>query len=658
MCGIAGIFQHNSIRSGDAERALISAREKLSHRGPDDRGYEFIRTDHGPLHLAHTRLSILDLSSLGHQPMSTPDRRFVTSFNGEIYNYKELREELKDAGYHFSTQTDTEVLLQAWSHWGEESVKKLNGMFAFVIYDRKKSLLWAVRDAFGIKPFYYRSERGQFIFASEIPSLLQMLPKAPSYNIKKCYDYLMFGIYDQGDETFYEGIQQLPAGHLLKLNVEDAECRPTLKRWWNPSLKENGNVTFEEAKQEVKEMFLDNIRLHLRSDVPLGAALSGGIDSSAVVCSMRKLYPDMPIHTFSYIPRGSDYNEEKWIDCVNKHVGAIPHKIEFTSDELLDDLDDLIQAQGEPFSSTSIYAQYRVFKKVRESDITVTLDGQGADELMAGYYGYPISRMKSLIETREFGQLYRFANSWRRRHGRSKREMASYVRSAMVSDSMRDIADRIGRKPDVDWLNYPYLHEQNIVLNHRPPQMFTNGKGRRLTEALYNALTKESLGALLRHGDRNSMRWSVESRVPFLTTNFAEYLLQLPENYLLSDSGQTKHIFREAMRGIVPDRVLDRQDKIGFQTPERDILKEIGNQVIDSIDSLDVLPFVNVDKLRDQLSITLHGGSKHGGSKQGGSKNGGLKKGGSKNPLRVWHIYNMSRFISMGTKNANPVGIQ
>lgn len=658
MCGIAGIFQKNRSLSADAESILLSSREILSHRGPDDRGYELIKTDHGQLHLAHTRLSILDLSSQGHQPMSTPDGRFTLTFNGEIYNYKELRSELEQAGYHFTTQTDTEVLLQAWKHWGEESVRKLNGMFAFAIYDHEKSVLWAVRDAFGIKPFYYSTEKGQFMFASEIPSLLQMLPQTPSYNMKRCYDYLMFGVYDQSEESFYKGVRQLSAGHILKLNIEQPECEPDIKRWWVPSLKENENVTFEEATQEVRRMFLENIRLHLRSDVALGAALSGGIDSSAVVCSMRKLYPDMPIHTFSYISRGSEYDEENWIDHINKHVGAIPHKIEFTSEELLTDLDDLIQTQGEPFSSTSIYAQYRVFKKVRESDITVTLDGQGADELLAGYYGYPISRLKSLIEKREFGQLYRFASSWRLRHGRSKREMASYVRSAMVSDSMRDITDRLGRKPDVDWLSYPYLKDQNIILNHRPPKIQSNNRGRRLAEALYTALTKESLGALLRHGDRNSMRWSVESRVPFLTTNFAEYLLQLPENYLLSDSGQTKHIFREAMRGIVPDRVLDRQDKIGFQTPERDILKEIGNQVIDSIDSLDVLPFVNVDKLRDQLSITLHGGSKHGGSKQGGSKNGGLKKGGSKNPLRVWHIYNMSRFISMGTKNANPVGIQ
>ena len=634
MCGIAGIIQQNSFQSADAERKLRNAREKLSHRGPDDRGYELIHTGQSRLHLAHTRLSILDLSSLGHQPMSTTDGRFTITFNGEIYNYKELRSELKQAGHHFTTQTDTEVLLQAWSRWGEDSVRRVTGMFAFVIYDREKSLLWAVRDAFGIKPFYYSSDKGQFLFASEIPSLLQILPKTPSYNIKKCYDYLMFGLYDQGEETFYDGIRQLPAGHILKLDIDESEYRPVVTRWWTPSIKESGNLTFDEAKKEVRKMFLDNIKLHLRSDVPLGAALSGGIDSSAVVCSMRHLYPDMPIHTFSYIPNGSDNNEEKWIDCVNKQVGAIPHKLGFTSDELLVDLDDLIQTQGEPFSSTSIYAQYRVFKKVRESDITVTLDGQGADELLAGYYGYPISRLKSFIEKREFRQLYRFAMSWRLRHGRSKREMARYIRSAMVSDFLRDITDRMGRKPDVDWLNYPFLQEQNIALNHRPLQIHAIGKGRRLAEALYNALTNESLGALLRHGDRNSMRWSVESRVPFLTTKFAEYLLKLPENYLLSDSGQTKHIFREAMRGIVPDVILDRQDKIGFQTPENEIIREIGKQVMEAAGSLEVLPFVDVNKLRNELSKTL--------------------RGESNQPLRVWHIYNMSRFISLGHKKTKP----
>lgn len=628
MCGLAGTFLHNSCRSEGIEKQIESFTEKLSHRGPDDRGYEIIKIGQGELHLIHTRLSILDLSSLGHQPMSTIDGRLTIIFNGEIYNYKELRDELVRKGLQFRTQTDTEVLLQAWSYWGEETIHKLNGMFSFVIVDRRESLIWCVRDAFGIKPFYYSMDENRFRFASEIPALLEMYPKKPPYNIQSCYNYLMFGMYGQGIETFYEGIEQLPAGHLLKLDLKQPRYNPVAKKWWNPSLREHSQISFQEASEKIRSLFLENIRLHLRSDVPLGAALSGGIDSSAVVCSMRKLYPDMPIHTFSYIPAGSDANEEKWIDLVNERVGAIPHKIEFTSEELLQDLDDLIQTQGEPFSSTSIYAQYRVFKKAKESGITVTLDGQGADELLAGYDGYPIPRFRSLLERREYRTLWKVADSWKKRHGRTYRELTRYMRSALVTDDLRDLTDKMGRKPKMEWLNLSYLQESNLRLNHRPVKLQANGKGRRLTEALYNSLTVESLGALLRHGDRNSMRWSVESRVPFLTTNFAEYLFKLPENFLMSDSGQTKHLFREAMRGIVPDLILDRQDKIGFQTPEKEIISEIGKQVMESVGSLEVLPFLNMNKLKQELEKTLQGEAKQ--------------------PLRVWHLYNMSRFIHLG----------
>lgn len=202
------------------------------------------------------------------------------------------------------------------------------------------------------------------------------------------------------------------------------------------------------------------------------------------------------------------------------------------------------------------------------------------------------------------------------------------MRSALVTDDLRDLTDKMGRKPKMEWLNLSYLQESNLRLNHRPVKLQANGKGRRLTEALYNSLTVESLGALLRHGDRNSMRWSVESRVPFLTTNFAEYLFKLPENFLMSDSGQTKHLFREAMRGIVPDLILDRQDKIGFQTPEKEIISEIGKQVMESVGSLEVLPFLNMNKLKQELEKTLQGEAKQ--------------------PLRVWHLYNMSRFIHLG----------
>jgi len=630
MCGIAGTYRlHKS--EFKSENSIHSAISNLKHRGPDDHSNIRLETKGGVLDLGHTRLAIIDLSESGCQPMSAGNGRYTITFNGEIYNYKELREELVLAGYQFNTETDTEVLIHCWDFWGESCLRKLKGMFAFAIFDATNERLWLVKDAFGIKPLYYFMDNDELAFSSEIPALIKMLSKKPDYNMTSCYNYLVFGTYDQSEETFFEGIKKLQPGSMMSVDLskDDIECNQW--RWWNPSIEEDKNISFKQAVDRVREQFLENIHLHLRSDVPLGAALSGGIDSSSVVCSMRKLYPDMPIHTFSYIAKGSDVDEENWVDKVNKYVGAIPHKIEFTSDDLILDLDDLIETQGEPFSSTSIYAQYRVFKKVREEGITVSLDGQGADELLAGYNGYPISRFKSLVERKEFKRLLQLMKSWKRNHQASTPKVIKYLRSALVSDNLRDLADRMGRKPSAEWINFGELESRNIDLNQKPNSFSTDGRERRLSETLRNALTHQSLQTLLRHGDRNSMRWSVESRVPFLTTEFAEYILQLPENYLLSDKGETKFVFREAMRGIVPDEILDRQDKIGFSTPENEIISGIKENLKESIEPLREMPFLDIKNLEKEVVAVMD-----------------YKK---QSKLRLWNLFNLSRFISIAKEN-------
>lgn len=636
MCGIAGKYWVN-INSEPMKTASIhSAIRVMQHRGPDDSGDHMISTPAGTLELGHTRLSIIDLSQNGHQPMSLCESRYTITFNGEIYNYRELREELIQAGYSFNTGTDTEVLVYSWDHWGLNCLIKFKGMFAFAICDSKLQKLWLVTDAFGIKPLCYYSDHRVLAFASEIPALLNILPKRPEFNMQSCYNYLLFGIYDTNEESFFEGIKKLQPGHYLSVDLSKKKIEFEVQRWWNPSTIENCEISFEEAAKQVRQLFLSNIRLHLRSDVPLGAALSGGIDSSAVVCAMRALYPDMPIHTFSYIARGSKVDEEKWVDLVNHHIGAIPHKIEFTPFDLISDLDDLIRTQGEPFSSTSIYAQYRVFKKVREEGITVTLDGQGADEMLAGYNGYPISRFKSLIESRQYKRLYKLIKHWKVTHNCSTSKVVKYLRSAIVSDKLRDLADKMGSKPSANWLNYDYLIDQQILFKHRPFYSLSNdNSGRRLSEALRNALTWQSLQALLRHGDRNSMRWSIESRVPFLTPDLAEYILQLPEHYLLSDNGETKSIFRASMRGIVPDAILDRQDKVGFETPEKEIIYSIKGQILESLDPLANLPFINIHHLRKELTSVLNVNSR--------------------SSLRIWHLFNLSRFIALTKENYSEV---
>jgi len=507
--------------------------------------------------------------------MQRRDGRYVIVFNGEIYNYKELRQDLIDLGYGFTTESDTEVLLAAWICWGPESLARLKGMFAFSVYDRLKNTLSFARDAFGIKPLFYYHDSKQLVFASEAPVVHAMLQKRLEPNAQRAYDYLVFGRYDDKEATFFCGIDQLLPGHWMHVDLgERFDIR--VERWWWPSIVERQEITFDDAAMQIREMFLSSVRLHMRSDVAIGAALSGGIDSSAIVCAMRHLEPEMDLHTFSYVARGSSINEEPWINLINDHVHAIPHKVDVLVSDLSTDIDDMVRAQGEPFGGTSIYAQYRVYQKVNQCGVTVILDGQGADELFGGYLGYPDVVMKSMLEQGEIVSALKFLRAWTRWSGRDLTYAVQAFGAAILSGHLRATARNLFiANPMPSWIDTEWLKSQGVSEGFSSDiTPVRENKGRRLMEKLRSALTGHGLNMLLRHGDRNSMRWSVESRVPFLTPQMAEFVLTLPESYLVSPSGQTKHVFRSAMRGIVPDQILDRRDKIGFQTPENDWLAQ------------------------------------------------------------------------------------
>jgi asparagine synthase (glutamine-hydrolysing) len=569
MCGIAGGWWTNPIQ---AEERLSLALEKIKHRGPDDNGIQIYPVGTSAVALGHTRLSIIDLSAAGHQPMQSRDGRWAIVFNGEIYNYRELRIELQAMGHSFSSDSDTEVLLVAWAQWRHNCLMRLIGMFAFVVLDTEAATLTCVRDAFGIKPFFYSIQGAQFAFASELHALLELLPHKPALNLQRSYDYLVHGDYDSKPDTFYTDVLHLQPGYWIEINAATGKMTQP-QSWWKPQVQERRGWHFEDAVHQVRELFLHNVRMHIRSDVPVGAALSGGIDSSAVVCAMRHVEPDMPIHTFSFIADDRDVNEERWVDRVNAHVGAIPHKVRVNSHELARDLDHMIRSQGEPFCSTSIYAQFRVYQLAHEYGITVTLDGQGADEMLAGYNGYPGQRLRSLLETGRISDAWQFLNNWAGWPGRSRKHAAKHLASEITSGIIYETLRKIdGRTAAPSWINTGPLLDQGVSL-HKPRFLpDTQTKGRRVMDELGLSLTRRGLSNLLRHGDRNSMHFSIESRVPFLTHEMANLLLSMPEDYLISQHGQTKRIFRTAMRQIVPDDVLDRKDKVGFATQEKALL--------------------------------------------------------------------------------------
>jgi asparagine synthase (glutamine-hydrolysing) len=604
MCGIIGGWIRNAGKSPNFHAGLA----KLKHRGPDDLGLNRWPLNNGEVVFGHTRLSIIDLSSAAHQPMMSSDGRYAIVFNGEIYNYRELRLELEILGYHINSESDTEVLLAAWITWGVGCLQRLKGMFSFTVFDKYERTLNCVRDGFGIKPLFYKLDDSSFVFSSEIGAINALSIGTKRLDIQQAYNYLANGTYDNSSETFFQNVKSLPPGHILTLNLTRAIV-PSIRRWWSPQISERSDLSFSDASEKLRAMFLDSVRLHLRSDVPVGAALSGGIDSSAIVCAMRYIEPDIPLHTFSFVAPGSDFDEEEWADVVNDHVGAIPHKVSITHAELASDIDDMIRAQGEPFGSTSIYAQYRVFKLSNEAGVTVTLDGQGADELLGGYSGFPGPLFHSYWDRGDYANMVKAMMAWSQWPGRSIGLGANALAGQIAPHWVRNFALKFSNlTPTPSWMNIGVMEDAGVMLGRSKKQARGNeSEGRRLACALRGNLMGEGLQSLLRHGDRNSMRWSIESRVPFLTTEIAEFLLSLPEHYLVSKKGETKHIFRSAMRDIVPDRILDRKVKVGFSTPENVWLKQLGSKVDEWLRPIETLPFLDASKCKSEIKAIING---------------------------------------------------
>lgn len=573
----------------------------MRRRGPDHHDFTRHQAGRATVLLGHARLSVIDLTANANQPMYSPGGRYGLVFNGEIYNYIELRAELAQMGRGFHSQSDTEVLLAAWETWGMQAVPRLKGMFAFVVVDFERQTFTLVRDAFGIKPLYYFANDGAFCFASDVRALLSFRNGKPELNWQRAYDYLVHGEYDFGEDTFFAGVKSLRPGHIVEIDLNRPD-RVEPVAWWRPSITPGSALSAADASDRLREMIIENVKLHLRSDVPLGAALSGGLDSSTIVCAMRHLEPEAPIHTFSFVAAGSPVSEESWIDRVNQYVGATSHKVTVEGPELANDLEDLIRTQGEPFGSTSIYAQYRVYKLARECGVTVTLDGQGADEMLGGYNGFSGQRIRSLLDGGNFAAAWRFLGKWAEWPGRSRLEGLKRVVGAYSKGRMQDALRNLnGMRSVPEWLNAGPLRDAGVHLGYPIGTSSEQLPERRMMTALATALNHRGLLALLRHGDRNSMRFSVESRVPFLTTDLADFALSLPEEYLVSLAGETKSLLRSAMRGIVPDDVLDRRDKIGFATPEQDWLlgtTDIARRWL--ADDLD-LPFLNQARLREHF---------------------------------------------------------
>jgi asparagine synthase (glutamine-hydrolysing) len=615
MCGILGIITpaSMSVDLHKARRALALIR----HRGPDDEGYLLVNYAKGEvvpcrgsdtdlrvglpdidayaeksfnILLGHRRLSIIDLSPLGHQPMGSGDGRYWIVYNGEVYNYLELKRELSQKGYLFKGTSDTEVILAAYQEWGSAMLNRFIGMFAFAILDLAEKTIFLARDFFGIKPLYYSLVGNRFSFASEIKPLLDINGVGRKGNPASLYEYLGFGLTDFGDNTMFAEIQQLPAANYAYVRLDElASVTPV--RYWRINTGYRLDISFNEAVDRLRTLFAESTRLHMRSDVPVGACLSGGLDSSAIVMHMqRQQIPGQDLYTFSFIVDDPIISEERYVDIVGKAVGAVCHKISPKPEEMIADLEQLLCCQEEPFMSTSIYAQYRVFKLAHEVGIKVILDGQGADEIFAGYYNMIGARVTSLLSQG------RFLTAWNVMQGAPKNMSAFRSRTLLFSlvrmlppGAINTLVSLIGTPSFPGWVNQRWFLDRGVTSHYR---RYGRGKHALHDEAFF-AVDCLSLPQLLRYEDRNSMHFSIESRVPFCNPDIACFAMSLPEHFLISNDGTTKSVLRESLKGIVPEPVLKRE-KVGFATSQKDWLKVQCNWVRQTFkhDDIKALPFM------------------------------------------------------------------
>ncbi|MDA2915389.1 asparagine synthase (glutamine-hydrolyzing) [Nitrospinae bacterium AH_259_B05_G02_I21] len=574
MCGITGIWE---LGGEPVDFSLLRRMTSgIIHRGPDGEGYWMVHPRNGQhwswrpgeewppergysLGLGHRRLAIIDLTESGHQPMPCRNGVCWVVYNGEIYNYIELRQELEALGHRFRSTSDTEVLLAAYRQWGLDCFRRFNGMWALGLWDGHRRKLLLSRDRFGVKPLYYTEVGNRLLFASEIKALLADPQVSPQPDDQAIYDYLArgYGYVDLSERTFFRGITQVRPAHVLEVGPEGLREH----RYWD--LEPREVASRGRSDTGLAEEFLDLLRsavaLRLRSDVPVAISLSGGLDSSAITCLADQVTCKGGVATFSSCFEEPAYDERPYIHRVLDEVSVSPTFVFPSGDSLFENIERVIWHQDEPYAGLSIYAQWFVMEAAHQKGFKVILTGQGGDEGLAGYHKYYPAFFADSIRTGRWVTLLRELVDFRRVTGGAVYPALGQALRLLASHWLpRRKARKLSGQP-------PYL-SRNFADRMRPtaptPRRFSSC----LNDALYRGFTISPLPSLLRIEDRNGMAHSVEARSPFMDYRLVEFLFSLPPEQKIQ-KGYTKRILREACRGVVPETVLARPDKMGFVTP-------------------------------------------------------------------------------------------
>jgi asparagine synthase (glutamine-hydrolysing) len=538
----------------------------LDHRGPDGAG----AWDEPGVALGFRRLAILDLSEAGMQPFVSADGRHVLVHNGEIYNYRELRAELESRGHRFRSATDTEVVLAAYREWGDRCVERFNGMWAFALWDAAKQRLFCSRDRFGVKPFYYTWDGSRLVFASELKAFRGDPGFRAEANLPLVRDYLEHGTLEHTDATFFASVRKLPPAHSLVLDGGGLR----LGRYWELALEPPP----DDPEELVRELFFDSVRLRLRSDVPVGTCLSGGLDSSAIACVVDRLMRTeaeaaLPVgerqRTFTaYFAGAAAHDERPYARAVVDATGSAAHWVSFDASDVVRVLPSVVETQDEPFGSTSIVAQWFVMREAASAGLKVMLDGQGGDEVFAGYPVYIGSRLADLLVGGRLPALRRELAAQRRVQGAGTGALAQMLARPLAPERLKRVVR--ARVKGTSGLVGPALRAldggHDVVTTPFPDRL-----RRQMAVIIAHGLPE-----LLRYEDRNSMAHSLEARVPFLDYRLVQAAFSVRAEQLL-DGGVTKVLLRKALADVLPPVVRDRVDKIGFATPESGWLRgELG----------------------------------------------------------------------------------
>ena len=566
MCGISGIINKNISKVDRKEIQKIN--DLIAHRGPDSEGFYFEKN----FAFGHRRLSILDLSIDGHQPMHYLDKYTIT-YNGEVYNYLEIKDELLKNGYIFKSHTDTEVILASYDKWGEECVNKFNGMWAFAIYDKEKEIIFCSRDRFGVKPFYYTQVENKFIFGSEIKQLLEFYEKR-FVNKKILMDFLIIGYENHTNETFFENIFKLQESHNLIYDLRKNTFQ--IKRYYDIK-KYEINLDEDKSISIYKSKLNDSIALRLRSDVKVGTCLSGGLDSSSIAAIASNMYRKNLNEKFIAIHAKSsenDSDESFFAKEVATSCNLDLKIVEPTKDEFVNSINDVIYTQEEPFGGPSIFMQYFVMKKAKEIGCTVLLDGQGGDETLVGYERYYPSYLMSLGF---FNLIKEFFNSSKNSKLSKKQLFAYFVYFTKAKIRIKKLQVKNS------FIKAKYFNLASFDILEKNSKNYLN-----LFELQHQEIFYTQMPHLLRYEDRNSMRHSIETRLPFIDFRVVETVLSINNKYKIKD-GWTKYILRRTIDKILPNSIVWRKNKFGFEAPTKCWIDAIDSEIIEAVNKSIIL---------------------------------------------------------------------